>query len=170
MASRGLRCLDFSSCAEEWGWGWGDLRCSQSNGGAEWMPPVTVLNSKLQPTKRASRLACLQTHCVRWHFLSFSSLPLGGDGHLLWALGWGSPLYAMERQRQRPRNKEASTNDFVYWCLTEILYGSLRAPLKTLPPATQGLPPRERSLGSKDTLPYLPSISSTQRLAEKILA
>lgn len=74
------------------------------------MPLVTVLDDKLQPIKR---LTCLQTHCVRWHFLSFSSLPLGGDGHLLWAWAGGHPCYAMERQRQRSRNKEASTNDFV---------------------------------------------------------
>lgn len=64
------------------------------------------------------------------------------------------------------------TNDSVYqrlpWFLAVILYGSLRAPLKISPLFTLGLPPRERSVGSKDTLTHLPSISSTQRLAEKL--
>lgn len=168
MASRGLHCLDFSSCAEEWGAG-GDLRCSQSNGWSRMDATCHCARWQVAAHKKASQVDLLaNTLCS----LAFSQL-LTTSGWR-WApsvgLGWGHPCYAMERQRQRPRNKEASTNDFVYWCLTEILYGSLRAPLKTIPPATQGLPPRERSLGSKDTLPYLPSITSTQRLAEKILA
>lgn len=71
------------------------------------MSPVTALDDKLQPTKGADRLTCLQTHCVHWHFLSFSSLSLGGSGHLLWAWAGGHPCCAMERQRQRPRNEES---------------------------------------------------------------
>lgn len=93
---------------------------------------LSLLEGKLQPTQRAARLACLQTHCIHWHFLCFFSLPLGGGGHLLWAWAGGHHCYTTEGQRQEPRKEgRLFTNNSVYWtlrwCLAVIFHGSLRA-------------------------------------------
>lgn len=73
--------------------GGGELRCSQSK---EWSRLDAICHcAKWQVTvhKRAARLTRLQTHCLHWHFLSFSPLPLWV---WRWApsvdLGWGPPL------------------------------------------------------------------------------
>lgn len=113
------------------------------------MPPVNVPDGKLQPTKRATGLTCLQTYCLHWHFLwvevgSFCGPGLGATTAVQW------------RGKGRGPGMRPFTNGSVYrrlaWCLAGVLYGSLRAPLKILPPFALGLPPRERSVGSKDTL------------------
>lgn len=55
--------------------------------------------------QRAVGVTGLQTHCLPWHFLSFSSLPRGGGGLPRWAWAGGHRCCAMERQRQRSRNE-----------------------------------------------------------------
>lgn len=118
----------------------GLLGCSQTRAGAERMPPVTVLDGKLQPAKRAVGVTGLQTHCLPWHFLSFSSLPRGGGGLPRWAWAGGHRCCAMESQRQRPFTED-SVHQRLAWCLAGIVYGSLRAFLKTLPPLIWGFLP-----------------------------
>lgn len=79
------------------------------------MPPVTVPDGKLQPTKRVAGLTRLQTHCLRWHFLSFSSLPLW---MWRWApsvgLGWGATTAMQWRGKGRGPGMRPFLNDSVY--------------------------------------------------------
>lgn len=103
VVSRELCCLNSAHVQRRKG-GPPEMPTEQARDGAEWLPPTTVLDSKLQPTKRAARLTRLQTHRLHWRF---SQLLLATSGWR-WApsvgLGWGPHrCYAVERQRQRPR-------------------------------------------------------------------
>lgn len=84
-------------------------------------------------------------------------------------LGWGPPLLCNGESKAEAFHRGFCSSEAGLVLGRDGIWFSESFP-ENLTSTHLGLPPRGRSAGSKDTLTYLPSILSTQRLAEKIAA
>lgn len=145
-------------------------RCSRSKG---WSRADAACHCARWPTaarKEGSRVDSLANTLSS---LAFSQLLLTTSGWR-WApsvgLGWGgSPLLCNGESKAEAFHQRFCSSEAGLVLGRDGIWFSESFP-EHLTSIHLGLPPRGRSVGSKDTLTYLPSISSTRRLAEKVVA